>query len=165
MSSLKKHAGILRILAKAKPSVIRAIVRDSDTDLLYLLSECAVNILKGNVKLTKKNKTKLRKHTGKLRKLASKKINLNTRKEIIQKGHGFLASMLLPIIPMIPRLIKDAVKGVKYIKKNYAGTKKNRTVITPRLIKDTVKGAKYINKNYAARGGNYIRKITQQQKG
>ena len=38
MSSLKKHAGILRILAKAKPSVIRAIVRDSDTDLLYLLS-------------------------------------------------------------------------------------------------------------------------------
>ena len=55
MSSLKKHAGILRILAKAKPSVIRAIVRDSDTDLLYLLSECAVNILKGNVKLTKKN--------------------------------------------------------------------------------------------------------------
>ena len=123
MSSLKKHAGILRILAKAKPSVIRAIVRDSDTDLLYLLSECAVNILKGNVKLTKTNKKKLEKHSGKLRKLASKKINLNTRREIIQKGHGFIGPMLLSILPMIPRLIKSAVKGVKYIKRKIA-TKK-----------------------------------------
>ena len=113
----------MRILAKAKPSVIGAIVRDSDTDLLYLLSECAVNILKGNVKLTKTNKKKLKKHSGKLRKLASKKINLNTRREIIQKGHGFIGPMLLSILPMIPRLIKSAVKGVKYIKRKIA-TKK-----------------------------------------
>ena len=127
MSRLKKHSGVLRILAKAKPSVIRAIIRDSDTDLLYLLSECAVNILKGNVKLTKKNKDKLRKHTGKLRKLASKKINLNKRREIIQKGSGFLAPMLLSILPMIPRLIRGAVKGVKYINKNMR--KKDRTII------------------------------------
>ena len=126
MSSLKKYAGILRILAKAKLSVIRAIIKDSDTDLIYLLSECAVNILKGNVKLTKINKAKLRKHSGKLRKLASKKINLNKRREIIQKGSGFISSMVLPNLHKLPGIIKKVKKIVKIIKKGVAVAKKSR---------------------------------------
>ena len=126
MSSLKKYAGILRILAKAKPSVVRAIIKDADTDLIYLLSECAVNILKGNVKLTKINKAKLRKHSGKLRKLASKKINLNKRREIIQKGSGFISSMVLPNLHKLPGIIKKVKKIVKIIKKGAAVAKKSR---------------------------------------
>ena len=100
MSRFKKHAEILRILAKAKPPVIRAIIKDSGTDLLYLLSECAVNILKGNVKLSKNNRIILKKQANRLRKLASKNTSINNRRKIIQQG-GFIPALLGAILPAV----------------------------------------------------------------
>ena len=94
----KKHEAILRILAKGKPSVVRAIINESKTDLINLLSQCALNILNGNVPLNKRHKRRLKKYASGLRKLASKKTSLKSRKSIIQQG-GFIPALLGAVLP------------------------------------------------------------------
>ena len=94
----KKHEAILRILAKGKPSVVRAIINESKTDLINLLSQCALNILNGNVPLNKRHKRRLKKYVTGLRKLASKKTSLKSRKTIIQQG-GFIPALLGAVLP------------------------------------------------------------------
>ena len=72
VSTLRKHEAVLHILAKASPGVARKIIQDSKTDLINILSECAINILNGNVPLTPKRKQQLQKFKSNLRKLACK---------------------------------------------------------------------------------------------
>ena len=56
---VKRQARMLKVLAKNDPHVCKAILKGADKDLVKCLSECAYNILRGNVKLTatQKNKT------------------------------------------------------------------------------------------------------------
>ena len=97
MDRLKKHCDILRLLYKAKPKVRASLIQNASTDLLTCLAECSINILKGNVPLTKTQKEKLRRQRHKLRLLTSKKVSKTNKKKIIQKG-GFLSALLAPIV-------------------------------------------------------------------
>ena len=66
--------------------------------LVRRICECALNILIGNVPLSKGHKCRLRKHVKVLRKLASSDITLQRRKNIIVKRGGFLPALLAPLI-------------------------------------------------------------------
>ena len=77
-------------------------------ELVKLLSECALNILKGTVVLKKAQKERLRRHRKNLRALAKTSTSLKKKKEIIQKG-GFLPGLLAGIIPT---LLPAVVQGV-----------------------------------------------------
>lgn len=65
--------------------------------LQKLLREIAHNILKGNLRLTKKQHTNLRKHRAAVRLLAAKKPSTKSRLKAAQRG-GFLPALIAPIL-------------------------------------------------------------------
>jgi hypothetical protein len=103
-SRVQRHADVLKVLAKAKPNVCKAIIKGGDKDLVHCLCECAHNVLKGNVHLTKAQKAKLTRHKQDLRTVAKKQTSQKKKKQILQKG-GFLPALLAPLLaPMIAPL-------------------------------------------------------------
>ncbi len=101
---VRKHADTLSLLAKAKPSMCKAILKGADKDLVHCLCECAHNVLKGNVRLTSAQKTKLARYKQGLRAIAKKTTSQKKKKNILQKG-GFLPALLAPLLaPVIAPL-------------------------------------------------------------
>ena len=90
MQSLKK---LRRCTAKER----KAILANGGKPLQLCLRECAINVLKGNVHLSKVQFNKLKKHKQKIRDLSKKNTSLKKRLSIEQKG-GFLPLLLAPII-------------------------------------------------------------------
>ena len=95
-TQLKKHAALLQILATAKPVMCKAIIAAADHDLISCLCECALNIIKGNVPLSKCHLKRLKWHKKDVRTLVNKCTPKVTKKKILQKG-GFLSALLAPI--------------------------------------------------------------------
>ena len=111
-SRVKRQAPLLLALAKAHPHVCKAILRGADKDLLQCLSECALNIFKGNVTLKPGEKARLTKYRQKLRKVADKRVSLKQKHKIVQTG-GFAPALLAPLLaPLIAPLAKRAVGGL-----------------------------------------------------
>ena len=111
-SRVRRQAPVLKVLGKAHPHVCQAILRGADKELLKCLSECAYNILRGNVKLTPAQKARLTKYKQKLRKVADRKTNLKQKQKLVQTG-GFLPALLAPLLTsVIAPLAGEAVKGI-----------------------------------------------------
>lgn len=108
-SRVKRHAAMLKVLAKAKPATSKALMKEADKDLVYCLCECSHNILKGNVPLTKAQKTKLTRYKQDLRAVARKTTTQKRKRQILQKG-GFLPALLAPLLaPVIAPLASKLV--------------------------------------------------------
>lgn len=101
------------MLHRASPKLRKALLADLPPEVIRLLSECAVNILKGSVTLKKKHKQNLRRHRKNLHRLANKRTTVKDKKKIIQTG-GFLPGLLASIIPA---LLPIAIQGVGEIAK------------------------------------------------
>ena len=84
----------------------RDIIRKCDNDLIYSLSECYHNVLKGNVPLTSAHKVKLRRHKHNLRKLSTKKTSIKARKKILQRG-GFLGALITPMLSVLGSFLME----------------------------------------------------------
>ena len=74
---MKKQAVCLQMLIKTKNAKLRkAILEHADAELIRALCECAHNILRGNVQMTPREKTRLRKYQTKLRLIARKNVSV-----------------------------------------------------------------------------------------
>ena len=93
MSTLKR---IRRMGDKAK----REYVRKCDKTFVDCVSECAKNVIKGNVPLTNRQKAKLRRSRNDIRALSVKKTSLRKKRKILQKG-GFLTALLPPVLSLL----------------------------------------------------------------
>lgn len=112
-SRVKRQGHILQALAKAHPHVCKAILRGADKDLLQCLSECAHNVILGNVPLTTSQKAQLTKYKRQLRNVANKKTALKKKVKLVQTG-GFLPALLAPLLgSIITPLTKAVIKGFK----------------------------------------------------
>ena len=107
-NNLRKHKKTLLILAKSRPKLIRKIILSADRSLINTLSECALNVLKGVVPLTKSKKKKLARFKRNLRLLARKNGSIKAKKKALQTG-GFLSLLAGAIAPL---LIQGIGKGV-----------------------------------------------------
>ena len=109
-SRVKKHLDSLKILRKAKPKFRKNFLLGADNDLIKCLCECSLNVLNGNIKLSKNQKKSLRKHRKNIRTLAAKKVGLKRKRKIlIQKG-GFLPALLAPVLGIAGSLIGDLLR-------------------------------------------------------
>ena len=79
----RKEATVLAALYHFNKEQRKAVLQKSDAKLVRRICECALNVLIGNVPLSKGHKCCLRKHANVLRKLASPDITLQRRKNII----------------------------------------------------------------------------------
>lgn len=96
-SRLKRNAPLLKLLCRAKPALVKAIIKAGDRDLINTLCECSLNVLKGNVRLAPAQKKKLARHKQTLRLLSKKNTSLQRRKALLQTG-GFLPLLLKPVV-------------------------------------------------------------------
>ena len=94
---LKDNAPLLRLLNKSSPKTQRAIIKECGRDLLGCLCEICLNILKGNVPLSAKEKAQLSKFKDSLRSVSRRSTGPTKKRKILQKG-GFLGAILGPLL-------------------------------------------------------------------
>ena len=108
---MKKYYPLLRAINNLPEPLRRRAVLACDRSMIDCFCECAKNILKGNVPLTKRQTRALRREREGLRLLALKRTSLNKKKKILQKG-GFLSALLTPALSILgsvvlPHLLKN----------------------------------------------------------
>ena len=95
---VKRQVLCLQMLNRTKNTKLRkAILEHADTDLISALCECAHNIPRGTVRLTPREKVRLRKYKDKLRLIANKSLSIPRRRREIQQSGGFLPALLRPL--------------------------------------------------------------------
>lgn len=97
-SHIRKHAAILREIAKAKPEMRKSILKVADKELMRCICECAKNTLNGNVKLHSHQKRKLARHKHILRQLVSPGKSWKSKRKVVVQSGGFLLPLLAPIL-------------------------------------------------------------------
>ena len=111
MKRIRSNYHSLHVLKDARPKLRRAILANSDGELINSVGECALNVLQGNVKLSNCKKRKLRKFRRQLRTVADRHVPLARKKrQIIQSG-GFLVPLLSVVLPTIASLVYDYFKS------------------------------------------------------
>jgi len=105
MKRVKSNYHTLHVTKTAKPTLRKAIIFKCKKELMNSISDCILNVLNGNVKLTGCNTRKLRKYKVTRRKVADKRVPLSTEKKIIVQRGGFLLPLLGPVLPAIASLI------------------------------------------------------------
>ena len=73
--------------------------------MVHCISECILNVLNGNIKLTGCDTSKLQKHKAALLKVSDKRLPLSAKKKIIVQHGGFLLPLLGAIRPTLASLI------------------------------------------------------------
>jgi len=94
---VKKYLPVLKRIRKLGDRARRDYVRKCDREFIDCVSECAKNVIKGNVSLTDRQKARLRRNRNDLRAVSLKKTSLRTKRRIVQKG-GFLTALIPPVL-------------------------------------------------------------------
>ena len=98
---------LLKLISKSKKP--KLILKKCSSSVIKTLCECAINVLRGNIPLTKSQKNRLSTHKRSLRKLSNKKIPLYKKRQLlVQRGDGFLSILLPTAISVISSLIHGA---------------------------------------------------------
>ena len=109
MNKVKAKLPELKLLSTCKVKLRKAILLNSDAELINVLQDCVYNVLRGNVKLPKGVDRHLDKYKSVLRKFVYEKANVaRKRKLLIQKG-GFLPFLIPAAIDTTARLISFAI--------------------------------------------------------
>ena len=87
----------------------KAFLRHADPKLVTSLCECAANVVKGNVPLSRAQKSKLSRYKKHLRDLTNKRLSHKKRKDILVQKGGFLSLILKPIIQSLGGMLLGAV--------------------------------------------------------
>lgn len=101
---IKRNLPLLQMMCGAKPGLIKAVLKGASPDLIHALTECSLNVLKGNVRLTQAQKKQLSRYKQSLRSLARKATSVKRRKQILQQG-GFLGALLKPVLGVLGGLL------------------------------------------------------------
>ena len=107
MRRFQKHYPDLKKLCKCSPKSRKKFLSNCSDDFIKNLCDCVVNVLKGNIKVSKYHHKKLSKKKAILRRLARKSISLKTKRKIFTQHGGFLGSLLVPIISAVGGLLTD----------------------------------------------------------
>ncbi|MCP4345345.1 MAG: hypothetical protein GY795_07445, partial [Desulfobacterales bacterium] len=94
------------------PEQQKALLKVADDGLILCICECVDNVIRGNIKLTKKKKEDLSKHKNILRKLQDRQIAKDKKRKLLVQNGGFLPALLAPIIGIAGSLIGDLVGGL-----------------------------------------------------
>jgi hypothetical protein len=105
---IKRNFDALRVLKKASPKLSKAILSNSEKDLILALCEIISNVLSGTVKLSVTQQNHLKTHKKSLRRVIDKRVGIKEKRHLLQKG-GLLGSLLPPAIALLTSIISNAV--------------------------------------------------------
>jgi hypothetical protein len=104
---LKRNIGFLRQLKQASERKRRRLILATKPDHLKCITECAHNILCGNVRITNGQKKKLKRHAKYIRLLAKKHFSLPKKKRLLVQRGGFLPALIAPILGIVGSLLSE----------------------------------------------------------
>lgn len=106
---IKRNVPLLRALYHATPQKRKDILGHCSPDFLKTLCEIALNILKGNIKLSPSQHRKLNKQKKIIRLLADKRAGLKRKQTALRNQRG---GFILPILAALAPLIGNLVGGI-----------------------------------------------------
>ena len=99
---VQKNCDVLKVLAKCKPPMRKAIIKTADNDLLEAITEYLLNICKDTIKISPKTYKKLAQYSRHIEVVADKSKPLAQRRRVIlQKRDGFLPFLLAPVLEQL----------------------------------------------------------------
>ena len=98
MKRVSSHYNTLQVLKTAEPKLRKAKISICNKEPVYSISECVLNVLNGNIKLTGCNTHKLQKYKAAKRKVADRHVSLSGKKKLILQRGGFLLHLLSPVL-------------------------------------------------------------------
>jgi len=105
---VKTHLPTLKRIRRLGEKARRDYVRKCDNGFIHCVSECAKNVIKGNVPLTTRQMKNFRCRCNDLRALSTRKTSLRRKRKILQKG-GFLSVLLPPVLSVLGNLFMKRV--------------------------------------------------------
>ena len=120
--NLRKHADAICILAKAQLRVVKQLVAGADKDLINTLSECAANILNGNMILQPHQKQRLSRHADTLRAFRRWTVSQRGKKTLLMDGDfaGLLTSTVaLLLFKALPSIVSGVGSLVRRLKRRW----------------------------------------------
>ena len=75
-SRVQRHLGLLELIYKSPPSVIRVIVNNTSSDFVKALCEIALNVLRGNIPLSDKQYKQLKRKRKSIKLVVDKGVKL-----------------------------------------------------------------------------------------
>jgi len=106
---LTRNLDFLKLLAKGNRRVRQKIIRSSHNDLIRCLSDCCLNVIKGNVQLDNQQKKRLVRHRKTVRNLSHKTVSLKKKRALLLQKGGALPALLVPILSIVGSLLLDKI--------------------------------------------------------
>ena len=94
MKRLSSNYHTLHVLKTAEPRLRKALISNSNKELVNWISECVLNVQNGNIKLSGCNTRKLKNYISARRKVADRKMSLSCKKRLIVQRGGYLLPLL-----------------------------------------------------------------------
>jgi len=101
---VKSNYHTLQVLKTAEPKLRKAIISNCNKELVNCISECVLNVLNGNIKLTYCYTRKLQKHKAAIRKVSDRRVLLVKKKNLVVQRGGFLLPLLSAVLPTLASL-------------------------------------------------------------
>ena len=103
---MKRSLPYLQVIMACGPKLRKMIIGHAPDHVLMAICECALNVLKGVIPLTARQKRQLSRCRTHLRGLANKKVSKKQKKRYLtQKGGGLLTTVLPPVINTLGNLL------------------------------------------------------------
>ena len=95
----RKYLDILRVLCCHLNTTQRTtLLRQACPKLVLILADCILNILRGNVPLSRRYKSQLRKHATLLRKIAAPGLGVERRKRLLIRAQSIVPIIVKPVL-------------------------------------------------------------------
>jgi hypothetical protein len=110
----KEQLHYLHVLLEANPKLRKAILQNSSSEQVDVLSQCCLNFLHGTFKVQPAEFERLRKKKGTIRNIANRRIKtLDRRKLLVQQGNGFLSLILPAAISLLSTILQRSTTTAK----------------------------------------------------
>ena len=110
-------------LAKSKAKERTKVLKAATNEQLKGLCEVCLNIVHGNIKLSKKRYAAFKRQKDLMHKLSNKKLPLYAKRKVINQKGGFLGTLAAFSAPLLTQL---AIKGIGKLVKRYKRKRRRR---------------------------------------
>ena len=107
---LEMTDAFIKVLAKSSATQRKLLLRGATNEQLKGLFELCLNIIRGNLPLSNAEFHKLKRHRKTLESLASRRVPLYKKREIVNQKGGFIGAVANLAIPLLASIIANRLK-------------------------------------------------------
>ena len=107
---LEMTDAFIKVLAKSSAKQRKLLLRGATNEQLKGLFELCLNIIRGNLPLSNAEFQKLKRHRKTLESLASRRVPLYKKREIVNQKGGFIGAVANLAIPLLASIIANRLK-------------------------------------------------------